>query len=533
MSEKKRSVLIVDDEFHIGILIRKLVHWEELGMECMDVLNNGEAALRMIREQNPDIVITDVRMPKVNGLDLIKAARDAGMRTCFIIISGYKEFEYAHKALAYGVEDYILKPVSEQELNDTLGKIRTKLDEHEQQTVMQERLQKTVVESKKIIRRDFLKNIIDQADEASLTEDMAVSMSGEVYRGIDIKLDYLDYTRVDAKQDKLTVERVREMVETILRTELDEVLICEKEALHIYCLFNYGREKSKAVRNFISEILLKTKEYLMGFDQYEVTIGIGTEKTEFSAIRFSILEAYRAVCNRMHLGSGRLIYYDTLSAAENDDLKNRLEDAKETIYSSIDTYSRDALAACISSLFDDQSAGPDVDAAEYYAAAERLTELFFNYLGQDEMAEQKRLLQIRCQHCRKLPQLSRLLKQSLGDCLDMLRVIAETKSTKPIRQAKQYVEEHYREKILLEDIAAVVDLNPVYFSALFKKETDMNFSTYLINVRMEKAKKMLTSTNETIAAIGDAVGYGDQKYFSQLFKKVVGVKPAIYRRLHS
>ena len=125
MSEKKRSVLIVDDEFHIGILIRKLVHWEELGMECMDVLNNGEAALRMIREQNPDIVITDVRMPKVNGLDLIKAARDAGMRTCFIIISGYKEFEYAHKALAYGVEDYILKPVSEQELNDTLGKIRT------------------------------------------------------------------------------------------------------------------------------------------------------------------------------------------------------------------------------------------------------------------------------------------------------------------------------------------------------------------------------------------------------------------------
>ena len=113
------------------------------------------------------------------------------------------------------------------------------------------------------------------------------------------------------------------------------------------------------------------------------------------------------------------------------------------------------------------------------------------------------------------------------------RKVKKIKSLRPIRQAKEYVEKHFRDKILLEDIAAIVDLNPVYFSTLFKKETNMNFSTYLINVRMEQAKKLLVSSNDTIAAIGDAVGYGDQKYFSQLFKKVVGVKPAIYRRLHS
>lgn len=109
----------------------------------------------------------------------------------------------------------------------------------------------------------------------------------------------------------------------------------------------------------------------------------------------------------------------------------------------------------------------------------------------------------------------------------------ETESAKPVRQAKQYIEEHFGEKIVLEDIAAVVELNPVYFSVLFKKETEMNFSAYLLNVRMEKAKEMLCTTNETIAAIGESVGYRDSRYFSQTFTKTVGVKPALYRKLHS
>ena len=109
----------------------------------------------------------------------------------------------------------------------------------------------------------------------------------------------------------------------------------------------------------------------------------------------------------------------------------------------------------------------------------------------------------------------------------------EAESAKPIRQAQQYVDEHYGEKIVLEDLAEIVGLNPVYFSVLFKKETGINFSSYLVNVRMEKAKEMICNTNETIAAVAESVGYKDARYFSQTFTKVVGVKPALYRKLHS
>ena len=266
MSEKKRSVLIVDDEYHIARLIFRLINWEEMNLECMDVLYNGEAALQTVLEKKPDIVITDVKMPKVNGLDLIKVSRDNGIDASFIIVSGYKEFEYARRALAYDVEDYILKPINAKELNDALRRICSKMDSHDRETTIKEKLHEEVVKSKNIIKRDFLKNIISQSEErgmseaSDISEEVAGSLSGDLYRGIDIKLDCLDRNKMDPKQDKLTVERVKELVETILSEIMDEVLICERDTLHIYCLFNYDKEKSKSVRNYISELLLKIKD---------------------------------------------------------------------------------------------------------------------------------------------------------------------------------------------------------------------------------------------------------------------------------
>ena len=133
-------------------------------------------------------------------------------------------------------------------------------------------------------------------------------LPGEIYRGIDIKLDYVDYNKRDKKQDKLTVERVVSLVEGILWAEAEEVLTCEKENLHLYCLFNYSWDRSKSIRSRIHDILSAVKDYLMGFEQYEVTIGVGTERSEFGEIRFSIKEANRAVGNRIKLGTGRVIY---------------------------------------------------------------------------------------------------------------------------------------------------------------------------------------------------------------------------------
>ena len=265
---EKNSVLIVDDEFRIGLLIKKLIHWTELNMECLDVLDSGETAVKIIQEKKPDIVITDIRMPKVNGLDLIKTIRESDINVHFIVISGYKEFEYAHKALAYGVEDYILKPVNEKDLNDALHKIGKKLSDKEIFTKHQTELKRTIDKSNKIIRQNLLRNIIDQRENINLS-DIPINMEGELYQGIDIKLDYIDCENMDIRHDTQTVNKVYSLVETAIRKELKEFLICQKDYLHIYCLFNYDRDKEKDIKELVSKILIQIKEYLMGFDQYD------------------------------------------------------------------------------------------------------------------------------------------------------------------------------------------------------------------------------------------------------------------------
>ena len=157
MRDKKWHVLIVDDEFRIGILIKKLIHWDEFNLECVDVVDNGETAYEIIQgEKCPDVVITDIRMPRINGLELIAMTRESHKNVKFVVISGYKEFEYAHQALQYGVEDYLLKPVNEEELNRVLKKISEELSLQWQSEQEKRALKEAVSESRHIIKRDFL-----------------------------------------------------------------------------------------------------------------------------------------------------------------------------------------------------------------------------------------------------------------------------------------------------------------------------------------------------------------------------------------
>lgn len=531
MQNSKWRVLIVDDEFRIGQMIKKLIRWEELEMECADVVDNGVTALQIIETQRIDVVITDVRMPKINGLDLIQMSKEKNPQIRFVVVSGYKEFEYARRALQYGVDEYLLKPINEEELNKIMRKIYEYLCQKKNDMIRKNKIEETIAESKQIIRREFLNNIIEHEDQTEYNNGR-VSLEAELYRGIDIKLDYINCESADKKQDTRMVEWIISTVENILKSEAEEVLICEKEYLHIYCLFNYDEGKAKIIKNSINEILSEIQDYISGFEQYEVTIGIGTERKEFGEIRFSIKEANKAVCNRIKQGVGRLIYFENIPTKEVEETS--LSVYKENFVSSIESYNRRSLEQCINQIYSGYVMD-EIECSSCYDVAGDLADIFFGRIESNSEETQRisQNLRNRIQHCNTVIKLKNLLKTEFGNYLDMEREALETESVRPIRKAKQFIEEHYREKIGLEDIAAVVELNPVYFSVLFKKETGLNFSSYLTNVRIEKAKEMLCTTNETVAAIADSVGYKDARYFSQTFTKIVGVKPVLYRKLHS
>lgn len=538
MNEREWKVLIVDDEFRIGMLVKKLIEWERFRLQCVDIVNDGETAYRIIQESNPDIVITDIRMPRMNGLDLVRMTKESNPGVRFVIISGYKEFEYAHKALQYGVNDYLLKPINEHELNQVMDKLTKELAQSTEALKEQYEWKKTVSASEHIIKRDLLNQILNQEKEytkAEIEEEYRVVLDGQCYRGIDVKLDYTDHEKTDKKQDRITVEKVMGIVEQKIQEISREELLCERANLHIYGLFNYEQDKSKEVKIVINDILSEIQEYLLGFEQYVVTIGVGSEQTQFARMKFSIEEAKRAVGNRIKLGTGRLIYAENIAVCEPMHAEDYLIPFKESLGAAIESYSKESLNHVINQIYHPFQMEDDKDYSVCYEIAEKLISLFFGQIEakHKEDEDTERLLKASAHQCYSILRLKELLKKGMGGYLDMILGERKTESTKPIRQAKQYMEAHYAEKITLEDIAQIVDLNPVYFSVVFKKETGLNFTSYLVNVRMEMAKKMIRENNETIAAIAERVGYKDSRYFSQLFTKTVGVKPALYRKIHS
>lgn len=537
MGEEKWKVLIADDEYLIGQLIRKLINWEKLNLEFVDIVNNGESAYEAILEKKPDIVITDIRMPKINGLELVCMTKKVMENVRFIIISGYKEFDYAHKALQYGVNDYLLKPINEAELGAVMEKLIKELSMGSEALRQQEELKKTADAGRQIIRRDLLNNILEKQRPLSpkeVEQEYNVELNAPLYRGIDIKLDYANHKKTDQKQDRLTLDRVVATVEQILKECVREELLCEKPGMHIYCLFNYEPESAKSIRRIINDILSEIQDYLLGFEQYVVTIGVGTEKNEFALVGHSITEAGRAVGNRIKLGVGRLIYADSLQLTETVEPSFYILPYREGFLRAVETFSVEAMGLELYKMFAPFQNAGDIDCSVCYSMAEELIALYFENMGagSKEAETLKDYLKAAVLQCYSIPALRNLLKQGMGQYLEASKRLMEAEPVRSIRQAVEYIEEHFSEKIILEDIAAIVDLNPVYLSVLFKKETGKNFSAYLVHVRMEHAKLQLKKGNATIAAVAEMVGYKDSRYFSQTFARTVGVKPALYRKLH-
>lgn len=154
------KVLIADDEEKICQLIQKLIDWESLGMGIAGVANNGIEAFEMIENQMPDVVVTDIRMPGYDGLDLVKKTRELGLGVEFVIISGYRHFEYAQTAIKFGVSDYLLKPIRKDELTETLRKIKIRYEEKNEQITYEERVRLAMKSDVERLRTTWFSNIL-------------------------------------------------------------------------------------------------------------------------------------------------------------------------------------------------------------------------------------------------------------------------------------------------------------------------------------------------------------------------------------
>lgn len=532
------KVLIADDEIVICQMIKKLVNWGDKGLELVGMAHNGYEVIEMMTEFRPDIVITDIRMPGFDGLQLVQKGIEMGLNADYIIMSGYKNFEYAHTALNLGVKYYILKPIEQKELNEIIDRVLNERRESQILEFEKKNLEERVVTGKLKIRKHFLSSIIQQNNMGNIikNEEIEVTADCEFRNGCFVAfLSKLDSEiPVPDMQNLLSI--LDYQIEKKLESEGCEYINSYVKS-GVVTVLNYVQDDREKIKEVIERIYKQCRQELDKFDGYHLTIGVGSEKESISDVQKSILEAVEAVKCRMKKGTDCTIYWDSLKFLKRDE--EELFSAKTRIIFENEGEVLDHQAFCydFGILLDKVKSLGLYSPAQIFELIETVSAWIASVWRKNKISEklveeyeQKIQYIIDCNYKEEL--LIFGFRELMKQFFERVKEEKKNASQLPIRLAKQYMNQNYKNSITLEEVAEAISLSPTYLSTLFKKEIGIGFSEYLISCRMEEAKRLLKSSNLSVNLIAEEVGYLDPKYFSKTFSKVVGLKPSEYRRLY-
>ena len=522
------KVLIVEDEPGIYVLIKSLIEWEELGLEFAGYAANAKLALDMIFQISPDIVISDIAMPHMTGLEMIHKTRELGYKTKFIIISGYSSFKYAQQAIHDNVDSYLLKPISSTELNCSLKRIVSAL--HTQQDKQNNNQYK--------LRQSFVNDMLAQASNDIISlEQVNKEFHFNFREGIfSVGIIHFDIEAPHNTCDKnIYYSNIVSYLSDALSPYTYDMEISEQTHCLIFVI-NYAEADINAVKAACSQVIEKMLFHKMISHEFTVTIGFGKTVDNISKIQQSFATASDAIKSRILLGINRVIYADEINYNINPE-KRLFSDAENKQLSVIlDTCDADNFRAFIRKQVENDISVATACPHKLYEFANETLHFILA-----KMAVQGLIHQNFVSDSNNI--LSKLKKCSTKEmfintlCNELTAFIHSNtnnnmENARLIKTALSYINKNYSEKITLEDVASKIFITPHYFGILFKNTTGTSFSNYLINLRIDEARGMLKDIRYKVSEIARFVGYNDSKYFCRLFKERVGVSPNEYRKLH-
>lgn len=526
------KVIIADDEERICKLIRALIDWESLDMQIEAVAHNGLEALDMVREVKPDILITDIRMPGLSGLELIEQVKKDVPDSEIIIISGYAHFEYAKSAIKFGVGDYLLKPVNQSELYVTLQKLRNRImKKQESESDIQQLLQK----NEKDIHR-LQMNLMEQLIEQRQEELSLSVLQKEYYLNVCPGEFQAFWIKVDGKIEEISesgMTIIMDKVQSLLRGTIAPrcyELVMYKDTCSCIGFMNFQRQKADEIRRILRDCInqLEAQKSMYGAITFSCAVGCIVDTPEQLGI--SVKEASTIIKERLVKGTGRIL--DKMPQESNLHEKNLLDYYLRFITPAIEVLSLEDAKQTVLQMKEECDTVKNGSGEELLELIAECGRLFLNRLELKRREQAKKEFEERCMNCGTVDELFNVLIDLQDEYLGEVVKQHENDAVRPIRQAKQYVQNHFSEQITMEEVSSEVGLSAAYFSTLFKKVEGEGFAKYLIHIRMEEAKRQLRESNASVADICRNVGYNDLKHFTHTFEKHTGVKPATYRKLY-
>lgn len=538
MANRKIQMIIADDEQNICEMLKQLIRFDEMDMELVHMSNDGEDLKKSIMLYRPEIVITDIRMPVVDGLEVIRWCNENGYKTNFVVLSGYHQFEYAYNALKYKVNDYLLKPVNEDELNETLLRIGEKIRKGSVEkdnlayihTVHDYFMQNV---SHDMIKGRKSSSVFSDIDE--INKEFMRNLKPGRFRFIYLTVDDRRAEKQTDEQVTSVIEKLKNMVEKTLTGRCHEYISAEQPR-GFKCFINYAQDMETELERELKNLYAQVRALADVFSGMHVTMCVGKAVENPSEIPYAQNCAWNTLFCRFGIGTNRIIWYEQLGEA---DIEERTKDWTKRIQHAWDVLDEEGFLNVIREIF---SMPRSVEASNEFAVfvkhiddiVDGCRENFCRQTGLDPMSENKGWGVQRpfLGSVNSLEEYRDMLIQVYGSQIKECVRLVDKKNLKPIRLACSFVEEHYRESIKLEDVAEIVNLNPAYFSTLFVRKTGQSFTEYVTLFKLKKACELLTNSDMNINEIAGSLGFPDARYFSKLFRKKMGLKPTEYRRIY-
>ena len=543
MEDKRWRVLIADDEPKVCALIQYLIPWEELGLELAAVVSNGLEAMDVLKEKPVDIVITDARMPECDGIELIKWCHQRKMQLKYMVISGYRHFEYAHGALQYGVDYYLLKPINQKELIQSLREIVGQLEQELTEKKTNIEMQNQMLRDRDKLRRHFIGSYIFDGRQfcqreiqsvEEINEEYQMHFADGIYQAVFIKLD--NARNMGVNIEKL-LGKIKTVAEELLKDFGNENV---GTMLHsgVIFLMNYPVEKEALFHRLVEVLYEEIEKLLDIFEKLQVTIGISCREDSIRNINRCIVTAGEAIKFRIHLQNKNIIFYEKYKYEVMPTENIWTAERKKMLESFIRIGNREGLKKLIFECRFELHQRKNISPVMIYAVIQEMSITTMHIFEETlEEAGEKHTMFGQFDEAMDLAMSEEMLWEALetlfDKCIETIASEMQRQQTKPIRMVKEYIDSHYNEAITLEMAAEKAGLSANYVSAIFRKETGVNFSDYITARRMDAATELLRKTDLSIGEIAERVGYTDVKHFSKLCKKTLGMKPSEYRKLYS
>lgn len=525
--ESSIKILFVDDEDKIRTLLRLSIPWEELGYEIVGEASCGGQALELLPLLNPDVVITDIEMPVLNGLDFAEIMMHEYPHLKVIVLTAHDLFGYAKKGVDLGISAFILKPIRRRELWQTMEQLRDSIYEERRELYEVESLKARLKENRELIVHNFLNSmLLTPIPSKKLQENL------QYYEiDLDTKQNYFNLCLFHPRSpdeessilatmqcEKLMFSLLARVQGLFIFTDFNQniVLLTQNHGINLYTYGTY-------IASFIKDKL-----------GIELLWSMGKEVKKLEDIRHSYRHAFQHMKATTVIGNTGMISSPNYDKSRGE-LQDILQEVLDELPILLQLSSSEQISMMIQEAYRKIESIPNLPFSEILIASMTIVNTLLSVLREngipyDEIYQTDHLPYVHILGLKQAQEISQYLIQLITFTVHQMEQYTHLKSNQMIHSILQYMNENLSDSTLsLKKVSELHYANPSYISRVFKEVSGMNFSDYLNSIRINKAKKLLSETNLKIYEISEKVGVSDANYFSKFFKKHTDYTPAQYK----